>query len=60
TCITTEPSDFAVLSLQNLNALLSDHPRLGNKFLLVLLKIATTHLREVASSAATGAAVALV
>ncbi len=60
TCITTEPSDFAVLSLQNLNALLSDHPRLGNKFLLVLLKITTTHLREVASSATTGATVALV
>jgi len=45
-CVTTEPSDFAVLSRDNLNAILADHPRLGNKFLLMLLKLSTSRLRE--------------
>ena len=31
-CLTTEPSDFAVLTQDNLNPMLTDHPRLGNKF----------------------------
>ncbi len=45
-CVTSEPSDFAVLSRDNLNGILADHPRLGNKFLLMLLKLATSRLRE--------------
>ena len=45
-CVTTEPSDFAVLSRENLNAILADHPRLGNKFLLMLLRLSTLRLRE--------------
>ncbi len=60
TCVTTEPSDFAVLSLQSLNALLSDHPRLGNKFLLMLLKLATSRLRQGSDPASSGALAALV
>jgi CRP/FNR family transcriptional regulator, cyclic AMP receptor protein len=49
TCITTEPSDFAVLTQDNFNALLADHPRLGNKFMLTLLKHNTARLREATS-----------
>jgi CRP/FNR family cyclic AMP-dependent transcriptional regulator len=60
TCVTTEPSDFAVLSLQSLNAMLSDHPRLGNKFLLMLLKLATSRLRLGADAPSSGALIALV
>jgi CRP/FNR family transcriptional regulator, cyclic AMP receptor protein len=48
-CVTTEPSDFAVLTRDNLNAILTDHPRLGNKFLLMLLKLSTHRLREATS-----------
>ncbi len=54
-CLTTEPSDFAVLSRENLNAILADHPRLGNKLLLMLLKLSTSRLREATTSAHTGA-----
>jgi CRP/FNR family cyclic AMP-dependent transcriptional regulator len=46
TCVTTEPSDFAVLSTQNFDALLAQHPRLGNKLMLALLRQNTTRLRE--------------
>ncbi len=45
-CITTEPSDFAVLSRQKLNDMLADHPRLGNKFLLMLLDLSASRLRN--------------
>ena len=45
-CVTVEPSDFALMTRENLNALLADHPRLGNKFLLMLLRISTARLRE--------------
>lgn len=46
TCVTTEPSDFAVLTPINFDALLVQHPRLGNKFMLALLRQSTTRLRE--------------
>lgn len=46
TCMTTEPSDFAVLTYPKFNVLLADHPRLGNKFLLMLLKLSTARLRQ--------------
>jgi CRP/FNR family transcriptional regulator, cyclic AMP receptor protein len=45
-CLTTEPSDFAVLTQDNLNAMLADHPRLGNKFLLMLLGLTNARLRH--------------
>jgi len=44
-CITTLPSDFAVLTQDKFMALMSDHPRLGNKVLLALLHTATGRLR---------------
>ncbi|MBT0571537.1 cyclic nucleotide-binding domain-containing protein [Curvibacter sp. CHRR-16] len=50
TCTTLEPSDFAVLSMDSFNALLVDHPRLGNKLMLMLLSSATAKLRQVATS----------
>lgn len=45
-CVTTEPSDFAVLTRQKLNDMLADHPRLGNKFLLMLLDLSAARLRN--------------
>ncbi len=45
-CITSEPSDFAVLTRQKLNNMLADHPRLGNKFLLMLLDLSAGRLRN--------------
>lgn len=45
-CITRQPSDLAVLSRDNFNALLATHPRLGNKFLLVLLQQSVARLRN--------------
>jgi CRP/FNR family cyclic AMP-dependent transcriptional regulator len=45
-CVTTEPSDFAVLTHDSLNSMLADHPRLGNKFLLMLLSLSTSRLRH--------------
>ena len=46
TCITTEPSDFAVLTRRHLDSMLDDHPRLGNKFLLMLLNVSANRLRN--------------
>lgn len=51
TCITTEPSDFAVLTRDHLNILLEEHPRLGNKFLLLLLNVSTARLRSANTAA---------
>ena len=45
-CDTIIPTDFAVLSRSSLNAILVQMPRLGNKFLLVLLQLMTTRLRN--------------
>ena len=45
-CVTTEPCDFAVLTAARLQALLQDQPRLGNKFLLMLLGLSTARLRH--------------
>jgi CRP-like cAMP-binding protein len=45
TCITREPADFAVLTRASLNEILVDHPRLGNKLLLILLQLMTQRLR---------------
>ena len=45
-CVTIEPSDFAVLTHDAMNEILVHHPRLGNKFLLVLLQLMAQRLRE--------------
>jgi len=45
-CITREPSDFAVLRRGALNVLLKRSPDLGVRFLLVLLTEMTRRLRE--------------
>ena len=45
-CIATEPSDFAVLTHENLHKLLAEHPVLGNKFLLMLLGVTVDRLRQ--------------
>jgi len=45
-CITMQPTDFAVLTRQKLNTILADHPQLGAKLLLVLLQLMTTRLRD--------------
>ncbi len=44
-CVTTEPSDFAVLNIDCFHAMLADHPRLSNKLLLRLLHMTTARLR---------------
>jgi len=45
-CITTMPSDFAVLTSEKFKSLLADHPRLSNKILLALLHTTTVRLRH--------------
>lgn len=45
-CIANEEVDFAVLDRKALNAILHEHPRLGNKLLLMLLALMTKRLRE--------------
>lgn len=45
-CVTTEPSDFAVLSADSFSTMLADHPRLSNKLLLKLLQMSTARLRH--------------
>jgi CRP/FNR family transcriptional regulator, cyclic AMP receptor protein len=45
-CITTQPTDFAVLTRHKLNIILTDHPQLGAKLLLVLLQLMTNRLRD--------------
>ncbi|MRR49929.1 MAG: cyclic nucleotide-binding domain-containing protein [Rhodocyclaceae bacterium] len=49
-CITVEPTDFAVLTRSDLNEILVNMPRLGNKFLLVLLQLMTRRLRQASES----------
>lgn len=49
-CITVEPTDFAVLTRQDLNEVLLNMPRLGNKLLLVLLQMMTARLRRTSNS----------
>ncbi len=45
-CITTQPTDFAVLTRQRLNDILANHPQLAIKLLLVLLQLITARLRD--------------
>ncbi len=45
-CVTTMPTDFAVLTRYRLNTILEEHPLLGAKLLLVLLQLMTARLRD--------------
>jgi CRP-like cAMP-binding protein len=45
-CIAVEPSDFAVLTNENLHRLLAEHHVLGNKFLMMLLGVTVERLRH--------------
>lgn len=44
--IATVPTDFALMSRENLNAILLEYPRLGNKLLLRISHIITARLRD--------------
>ena len=45
-CVSSEPVDLAALSRDKLNELMVDHPRLGQKLLLMLLRLTTARLRD--------------
>lgn len=45
-CVSAEPADLAVLPRENLNALMLDNARLGQKLLLMLLRLMATRLRD--------------
>lgn len=48
-CVTTEPSDFAVITRADLNEMLVIHPRLANKLLIRLMQILVGRLRDTGS-----------
>jgi CRP-like cAMP-binding protein len=48
-CVTAEPTDFAVLTRDNLNEILVTSPRLANKLFLVLLQKMTRRLRDISN-----------
>lgn len=45
-CVTTEPTDFAVMTRADLNEMLVIHPRLANKLLIKLMQILVGRLRD--------------
>ena len=45
-CISIQPTDFAVLTREALSQILADHPQLGSKVLLLLLQLMTGRLRD--------------
>ncbi len=45
-CVSTQPTDFAVLTRQALSEILVDHPPLGSKLLILLLQLMTARLRD--------------
>ena len=49
-CITTMPTDFAVMTRETLNDLLLLHPRLANKLLLKLLQVMGGRIRDTLTS----------
>lgn len=46
TCMTASPVDFAVLTREALNQLLMHHSRLGNKLLLVIMKMMAARISQ--------------
>jgi len=45
-CVTTAPTDIAVLTRDDLTNILAAYPQTGNKLLMLLLQIVTERLRE--------------
>ena len=45
-CVTTESTDFAVLTRTDLDAIALAHPRFSNKFLFVMLQLMVKRLRD--------------
>jgi CRP-like cAMP-binding protein len=52
-CVSTEPSDFAVLTNTKLMHMLREQPELGNKFLMLLLRLVTERMRPAIGSGQT-------
>jgi len=50
-CIAAEPTLIAVLSKSDLNEILALHPRLANKFLVMLLQMMVSRLRDMGTRA---------
>lgn len=48
-CITLEPTDFAVMTRADLNEILLTHPRLANKLFIKLMQILVGRLRDTGS-----------
>jgi CRP-like cAMP-binding protein len=48
-CVTALPTNFAVLTREDLSEILSNSPRLGNKLFLVLLQRMTRRLRDISN-----------
>lgn len=48
-CVTTAPTDFAVLTRADLNEILLTYPRLANKLLIKLMQILVGRLRDTGS-----------
>jgi CRP-like cAMP-binding protein len=46
TCITTKPTDVAVMTKESLNQILLHHPRLGNKVLLNIIELMSAQYRQ--------------
>lgn len=45
-CVSTQPTDFAVLTRDALSNILVDHPQLGSKLLILLLQLMAGRLRD--------------
>jgi len=50
-CVAAEPTRFAVMSKADLNEIVALHPRLANKFLLMLVRIMVGRLRDMGARA---------
>lgn len=50
-CIAAEPTRFVVISRADLNEIMALHPRLANKFLIMLLQMMVGRLRETGTRA---------
>ncbi len=50
-CVTAEPTRFAVLSRTDLNEIMALHSRLANKFLIMLLQMMVGRLRDTGTRA---------
>lgn len=46
TCVTSKPTDIAVLTKNGLNEILMHHPRLGNKVLLTIIDLMTVQYKQ--------------